>query len=712
LAAARAASKSSTAAVAPVATSAGTAASTPAPPTAASASLARGALDLATDVEQIFVSRGLNARLHLALEWCKTQGFESISELCEADEEAALVTALGIKPGKAKLLIKDLRRKSVLCTAQRQAVESSLSPSSVPRSRRCSHTVSPLQPAPSPTISFASPSPPALAAAPSGKNSLDLAPRPPLTALPPQPSRLTTLPAHLYQSGREAAQAGLLPNPPFPISTSSDEAAAAQKQTPAADRTMRSVSSDAKPMSAPYKVGRGLTTPAAPAGRPSGACSRRASIATGVPSRELCTPLSRGGSAPHPSSAPSCLTATGGGSAWAAKEDGPSSPESVASEPAASTVRPRLGVVSRLPLACCSGSSFRSLSPASPLACKSASGSAVGTPSRPDVTTATRAREARSNNAHCDDEEDWETGTPPSASGSNARSGTARSRPHSSLEPAMGLELETPPKATRSAGLRAMFGLGLGSPAYTGKVPRPVAALSALAEAPGGVDQPATLGLAVCEDAVVLVAGSPRVLRGTDKVQLQPAATPLTAGSWQELSAGSRCGASPCEPGLTGRTPGGEAGSAMRGGDGRPLVDVLLSPLQTCALAGATGRGAQSTVGCAEALLGADGVVRYELTLTRGHQRWAVLKRYREWRALRALLERSVPAVRRVPERFPPRRIHVFALCPAAPGGRHDPQLLNERAHLLAKWLDGVLRALPPTVDASFSELQGAPALE
>eukprot|EP00962_Isochrysis_galbana_P043677 scaffold16716_cov134-Isochrysis_galbana.AAC.11 len=621
LAAAEAASTAATATVASTSTSA--ASSTQAPPTAATASSASDTVDLATDVQQILAKRGLNAWLNLALQWCDSQGFESIAEVCEAEEEVTMVAALDIKPGKAKLLIQDLRRTSGMGTAHLQAEQPSASSTCLPRSKLCSHMVSPLQPAPSPTSAFASPNPPVLATARSGKNSLELAPRPPLTALPSQPSaRLTQLPDHLYRSGREAAEAGLLPAPPFPITTRSNEAGATDnEQTPAADNSVRSASSGPKPMSTPFKATRGLTTPAVD-GRPSGASSRRASIAAGVPSRELCTPLPRLGGAPQPSSAP---TATG--SAWASEEGGPSSPESVASEPPASTVRPRVGVVSRLPLVRRSGPSSRSFSPKSPLACSFSAGSAIDSPSRPAEPTHA-ACEAEPRDRPCDgDDVDWETGTPPQASTPNASSGIAQSLPRSSHQPAIELAAFPPAvTSTRSRAVRA--GDGLCSLASNVEVPQPAATTFALTEA---------LGVA-----------------------------------------------------------------------GEPVMPVRAIHR----LAGADGGRLHSAVGYAEAILGADGVVRYELTLIREHQRWGLLKRYRDWRALRAQLEQSFPEVRRVAERFPPRRFHVFALCAAAPGGRHDPQLLNERAHLLAEWLDEVLRMLPPSVDDKFFEFQAAQAHE
>jgi len=115
-----------------------------------------------------------------------------------------------------------------------------------------------------------------------------------------------------------------------------------------------------------------------------------------------------------------------------------------------------------------------------------------------------------------------------------------------------------------------------------------------------------------------------------------------------------------------------------------------------------------TAVGGSEAQLGADGVMRYQVTLRRSDHEWGVLKRYREWRALRQLLEASVPLTRDVASRFPPRRIHLFALCAAAPGGRHDPAMINERSRRLAEWLEAALRCLPGNGAEHFPELERA----
>ena len=84
--------------------------------------------------------------------------------------------------------------------------------------------------------------------------------------------------------------------------------------------------------------------------------------------------------------------------------------------------------------------------------------------------------------------------------------------------------------------------------------------------------------------------------------------------------------------------------------------------------------------------LGVDGVIYYAVRLScstdpigEGH---AVVRRYREWRAL---FESLPDAVGAVSAPFPPKRLHC-ALCAMLPGGYHDPLMCAERASLLQLW--------------------------
>ena len=53
----------------------------------------------------------LSDLLPMASTWCKEQGLDSLDELREAEMEAELVDALGLKPGKAKILLKRLKEQ-------------------------------------------------------------------------------------------------------------------------------------------------------------------------------------------------------------------------------------------------------------------------------------------------------------------------------------------------------------------------------------------------------------------------------------------------------------------------------------------------------------------------------------------------------------------------------------------------------------------------
>ena len=57
-------------------------------------------------MEQLFVNLNIDDRLSDAIGWCSTQGIDSIGELKEAGMEADLVSHMGLKPAKAKILLK------------------------------------------------------------------------------------------------------------------------------------------------------------------------------------------------------------------------------------------------------------------------------------------------------------------------------------------------------------------------------------------------------------------------------------------------------------------------------------------------------------------------------------------------------------------------------------------------------------------------------
>ena len=59
-------------------------------------------------LRELFQELKLEEKLKEAVAWCDAQGFDSVAEVKEAEEAAALVQALQLKPGKAKLLLKKL----------------------------------------------------------------------------------------------------------------------------------------------------------------------------------------------------------------------------------------------------------------------------------------------------------------------------------------------------------------------------------------------------------------------------------------------------------------------------------------------------------------------------------------------------------------------------------------------------------------------------
>jgi len=116
---------------------------------------------------------------------------------------------------------------------------------------------------------------------------------------------------------------------------------------------------------------------------------------------------------------------------------------------------------------------------------------------------------------------------------------------------------------------------------------------------------------------------------------------------------------------------------------------------------GSAGGGQVVTIQGVQVRHGKDGVTRFELALCHPNRgEWSVLKRYREWRNLRLLLEQSSPSVRRAAPLFPPRELLACASCAA------DPDMPTVRARRLAEWLREALILLPPS--ARFPELDPA----
>jgi len=523
-------------------------------------------------MQQLLAGRGMGTLATRALEWCDSQGLDSMAELCEAEEEdrscSGLMLLLDVKPGKAKLLMKDMRAMAMSRLIPSQTPPRFATAAAAAAAAACA--ASPLVPSRE-----------------AGKATALDASRSPLSALPQQPSLRLAVLTQLYQTGRDAAEAGLLPSPPFPIQTRSDEFPAGEEQrTPEAVLTVASNTATAKTCK-----DSGLTTPAAgPKLTGTRRASWRASFGSGAPSRELCTPIARLSSSTRPSSAPGALT---GG--WTAEEsDSMSSPESVASEPPPSSARPRCGIVSRLPLvtsACKHGAS-----PASPPA------------SGPD--------RGRLDNEP-GEEVDWETGTPvqeepasdtPSGRGaacSVQQSPVAKAKAREGgnfVSPASTIELAPTPHSTpRSPSLPPpSFGSPLvGAPSFgpaaqsvppaarspslslaTEDTPRPASPVGRRHAGAAGVDGPG----ATPDSGAIALCGDSRNADGAPGGGER--ASPSTKGgqgvagdsNWQELScrllselASGRSGGSPAKPG-----PSSEAGSA-RTHDKAPR-EVVVSP--------------------------------------------------------------------------------------------------------------------------------------
>jgi len=468
-------------------------------------------------------------------------------------------------------------------------------------------------------------------------------------------------------------------------------------------------------------------------GRTSGAPSRRASFTTGVPSWEMRTPLSRPSSAPHPSSAPGCFTASAPG-VWCDESNSPCSPESVASEPPSTKIRPRLGIVSRLPLVTRSASAKCKGSPGSPPRNLSNPGvrsldlAQCGDEIEPDGKNLTDESANLSQRSIEEEDEDWETGTP------------QETTPNAMTNVAQGSELVASSSLITCGHRLASFKsdaprddkiqrggevISLASAKLLPPEPQSIATSPLAAEpnthAPTPKEHLATLAedssstsckpcamSALCQIPGSDALMSQEMTKGAGDYQAAKVTTPSPVDSWQELGMSERCRVSPCEQlGDCSRvsimkTCLGDAPDIV---DSRKLSDILLSPTCVCGPSNVGEALRLSSVGQAEARIGEDGVVRYHLTLRRHHTELRVLMRYREWRALRERLERAMPAVCDLSHQFPPRRVHLFALCASAPGGKHDPLLLNERTKSLSLWLDGVVRLLPHSSDCILADI-------
>ena len=66
---------------------------------------------LRAELEDLLSTRNLTVKLEEAVGWFDRQGYESIDEMLEAKEEQQFISALQIKPGKAKLLAMDLLKR-------------------------------------------------------------------------------------------------------------------------------------------------------------------------------------------------------------------------------------------------------------------------------------------------------------------------------------------------------------------------------------------------------------------------------------------------------------------------------------------------------------------------------------------------------------------------------------------------------------------------
>lgn len=83
--------------------------------------------------------------------------------------------------------------------------------------------------------------------------------------------------------------------------------------------------------------------------------------------------------------------------------------------------------------------------------------------------------------------------------------------------------------------------------------------------------------------------------------------------------------------------------------------------------------------------LAADNVMWYLLQLSHGSDRWVIMRRYREWHALRQSLC-SYGIGGHIP--FPDKRL-LWALC--TPGGKHDPSVISQRTAALHTWATALL---------------------
>ena len=108
--------------------------------------------------------------------------------------------------------------------------------------------------------------------------------------------------------------------------------------------------------------------------------------------------------------------------------------------------------------------------------------------------------------------------------------------------------------------------------------------------------------------------------------------------------------------------------------------------------------------------LKADSVMWYLLQLSRGSDRWVIMRRYREWHTFRQSLRRAGIDDGTIP--FPEKRL-PWGLCALAPGGKHDPNLVSQRTAMLHRYATSVL-ALDGATDnelvIDFFELRWPPA--
>lgn len=85
--------------------------------------------------------------------------------------------------------------------------------------------------------------------------------------------------------------------------------------------------------------------------------------------------------------------------------------------------------------------------------------------------------------------------------------------------------------------------------------------------------------------------------------------------------------------------------------------------------------------------LKADSVMWYLLQLSRGADRWVIMRRYSEWHAFRQSLRRAGIDDGTIP--FPEKRL-PWGLCALAPGGKHDPNMVSQRTAMLHSYATSI----------------------